>query len=45
MAPSVGLVDTTVGSVVSGITVNDHVLGSAIELPATSAAPVVMVAV
>jgi hypothetical protein len=48
IAPEVGLVDSTVGRVVSGavpVMVNDHVFGAASELPATSVAPVVMVAV
>jgi hypothetical protein len=45
-APEAGTVDNTVGAVVSGpgATVKDHVLGAANGLPATSVAPVVMVA-
>jgi hypothetical protein len=48
MASADGLVDTTVGRVVSGAvpaTVNDHVLGKARLLPAASSAAVDMVAV
>jgi hypothetical protein len=47
VAPDTGLVDTTVGAVVSGPvpTLKDHVLGKARLLPAASSAAVDMVAV